>query len=110
MTIQMPDIIVYQGKAYRIWSFPLESYHGDSSRPEFGFVHTGLRRGYVATWGIESGILYLTDIEVRRGDRSVAGMAELFPGQGGKLEASWFSGEIRIHGMWDPTGRDQDRI
>jgi hypothetical protein len=103
MTIQVPDHIIYEGERLLTWSFPLEPYYEDHPPPRFGIFHTGLRRGYVATWGLEGETLYLIGIEVRRPDGTVAGLAELFPGRGAKVEATWFSGEIRICAARDPT-------
>jgi hypothetical protein len=110
MTIQMSDSINYEGEAHRTWSFPLEGYYCDHPRPEFGVSHSGLRRGYVATWGVDADTLYLTGIEVRRPDHTIAGLDELFPKQGERIEATWFSGEIRIHGFVEPSGCERDRV
>jgi len=66
----------------------------------------------VATWLIEGDTLYLTEIKQARVHGAAVGLAELFPGQGARVEATWFSGEIRIHGIREPTvgHRERDRI
>ena len=98
MTIQMADTVMYKGRRYFIWTFPLESYYEDHPRPTNFVYMTNLYRGYEATWGIEGETIYLTDIKVMRGNGTVAGLAELFPGQGEKVEAAWFSGQLRLGG------------
>jgi hypothetical protein len=109
----MSDTVVYKGRRYAVWTFPLEAYYEDHPRPEFGIRHFGLVRGYRATWGIEGDTLYLTEIEVVRPDGTVAGLVELFPGQGEKVEASWFSGQIQLYRVIrqrKPPHRKRDRF
>jgi hypothetical protein len=112
MTIQAPDTVVYKGESHSIWSFPLESYPEDNPRLEFDSCLSSLWRGYEATWLIEGDTLYLTEIQEARVHGAAVGLAELFPGQGEKVEASWFSGEIRIHGVREPTAphRERDQV
>lgn len=97
MTIQAPDIVVYDGERHSVWTFPLESC-GDLPRFESEFFNTGMYRGYLATWLIEGDTLYLTEIKHARLNGAAAGVAELFPGRGPRVEASWFTGSLRIPG------------
>jgi hypothetical protein len=109
MTIQVPDRFVHEGRREFTWSCPFEPYYENHPRPEFGIFHTGLYRGYVTTWAVEGDTPHLTAVEVVRPDGTTAGLTELFPGQREKVEVSWFSGEIWIHGVRDPTAPRRKR-
>ena len=70
-TAQQPEILRYNDKEYRLFATPLESLFIDqSTRPRFKTAF-GLTvgnsssndRGYVATWEIVSGKLYLSSID-----------------------------------------------
>lgn len=99
-TAQFPDILIYKGKEYSLMSNPLESYFSKSNpRPDklFPFSCTAIWRGYIATWKIEAGTLFL--IKVVAGDCSPnpqeIDVSAVF-GQKLPVEASWFSGTLRI--------------
>ena len=51
-------------------------------------------RGYIGTWSIEDGRLYLIDIETDDNGKKV-GLEYLFPNQE-KVFAGWFTGELRV--------------
>jgi hypothetical protein len=73
-----------------------ESYSRNGApRPNFTFRSTANWRGYIATWEIDNGVLYLRDINASI-DGSEAGMEEVFPGQVGRIEAKWFTGQLRV--------------
>lgn len=104
MTAQTPDILIYEGERLSLFSNPLEAYYRNEGnpRPPFRSPHTGNWRGYVATWEIDSNTLYLTDITAWLADPSSprgmteAGLDDLFPGHSDRVEASWFSGQLRV--------------
>ena len=101
MTAQVPDIIIYRGRRYPLLSNPLEAYWKEHPpRPHFKPLHTANWRGYVAEWLIKSGALYLAGLRARidnsYGERKEMGLRDLFPDAGGQIQASWFSGELRI--------------
>ena len=115
MTIQMSDTVKYKGRRYFVWTFPLESYLNlkDHPRLAFDFCHTGLYRGYEAIWEVDGDTLYLTEIKQARVDGTAVGLAELFPGREGKVEASWFSGQLQLRGavrQRTPPHRKRDRL
>src|SRR4051794_38560414 len=113
MTIQMSDTVSYKGRRYFVWAFPLESYYEDHPRPAFDFCHTGLYRGYEAIWEVAGDTLYLTGVKQARVGGAGVGLAELFPGRGGRVEASWFSGRLRLSGavrQRKPPHRKRDRL
>ncbi|MBN2500503.1 MAG: hypothetical protein JXB38_07005 [Anaerolineales bacterium] len=103
MTAQRPDTLIYGGKQYPIYTEPLEAYFRlGNRRPAFRSPHTGLWRGYVANWKIETERLYLVGLEAWLGDISgegpltQAGIEVLFPDANGPVMADWYSGGLRV--------------
>ncbi|HLM02269.1 MAG TPA: hypothetical protein VK400_14555 [Pyrinomonadaceae bacterium] len=115
-TGQAPDVLLYDGKVYDLFSNPLEAfYKNEKDRPKFfsspnGGSSSANWRGYVAYWEIEADSLNLKAIDswlcegkawetaVGRGDCNKADVKKLF-GNGyaqNKVFADWFSGELRI--------------
>ena len=100
-TAQMPDLLIYQNETVGIFSNPLESYFNDTHpRPNalFEFSCTGNWRGYLATWEIKDGFLYLTKL-VKGScsqDAPEIPLSTLFPNQTPPIKATWFSGELII--------------
>lgn len=100
-TAQFPDLLIYKGDSFSLFSNPLESYFGKNNpRPDYLFVFrcTANWRGYVATWKIENENLYLIklvegscDPNARNIDISI-----IFPSQDLPIKATWFSGTLRI--------------
>jgi len=63
-TAQIPETLIYEGKELPLMSTPLEDYFNDErKRPEFYPYSTACWRGYVGTWKIENGKLYLMKLE-----------------------------------------------
>ncbi|MEO1516272.1 MAG: hypothetical protein AAFV95_14715 [Bacteroidota bacterium] len=65
-TAQYPDVIIFEGKKYMLYTNPMEPYfekHPDK-KPKGGISSTGLRRGYVTTFVVRENELYLKDIEI----------------------------------------------
>jgi len=104
-TSQANDILKYNGKTLRIPVFPLEDY-GPIAKGKIKLeikpnaISTAYYRGYVATWEIWEGKLYLIEIEgwIRESfdSHKQATLELLFPGKvkDGRVHASWFSGKI----------------
>lgn len=107
-TAQAPDVIEYDGKKYNLFTNPLESYFKEDERPKFhigpGSMSSGNWRGYVATWKIEDGTLYLVGLDswickdLRPENCKRADLRELFGEKyrDGKVKADWFTGDLRI--------------
>lgn len=109
-TAQTPDILLYDNKVYELHANPLESFYPDkTSRPHFqirpGSISSGTWRGYTAIWEIAGETLFLKGIdswvcEAKLSDEKChkADLKELFGVrfQGGRVEANWFNGEVRI--------------
>ena len=115
MTAQTPDGIIYQGKGYPLHSQPYSSF---PVRRSFVRRNPSNDRGYVASWEISDGRLYLTDFsgtvcvrlhvkDAPQSDQCVFkhhgkcdiqefGMNDLFDVHTTKVFADWYSGELSI--------------
>jgi len=95
-TTQFSDILYLTGQKYSLDSLPLEAYYGPGNpRPKFRAPNTATWRGYIATWEIDRGVLYLKAIQAWT-DRGEVGLAALFPGQKGPVAATWFTGTLKV--------------
>ncbi len=107
MTVQISEILIYNGAEYQLESVPLEPYL-EKHNIIFGATNSACWRGYIGHWLIEDGCLYLTNLSANLANNNSglegekAGMDYLFPGQN-KVLAEWFSGELHIpHGRMIP--------
>jgi len=108
-TAQFPDKIIYNGKEYALNSNPLEDYFekNPDKRPKGGIMSTALWRGYVATFQILDGQVYLKDIEIEVRDSTSKGrfktnwksvINDVFPNQA-QVKVDWLTGLLVIpHG------------
>lgn len=103
-TAQMPDLLLLDGKQERIFTNPLEPFleRRPDLRPEA--PHTANWRGYVATFRIRDGGLWLEKVEVSRYVGEVDGqhkretvdeLPKFFPGKTEVL-ADWYTGVLLI--------------
>ena len=108
MAAQLPDKIIVEGRERDLYSNPLEQFWiiRKKKRPRF-YSSEECARGYIATWKLEEGQLFLTKIEgemkgsILLGARKVkCSLRKLFwrPNKNG-VRAAWFTGKLRI-----PTG------
>lgn len=97
-TAQYPDKLIYNGKEYALHTNPLEFYfekHPDK-KPKTEVMSTALWRGYVATFEIEEGQLYVKDVQIqvwRKNGEDVAWRSvikDIFPDK--EVKAGWFTG------------------
>jgi len=100
-TAQFPDYLFYKGERFPIFSNPLESYfNAKNPRPSnlFAYSCTACWRGYVATWKIEGGYLYLTKLNegTCASDSEEIPLSKIFPREDAPVKAVWFSGTLRI--------------
>ena len=108
MTVQINEVLIYNGEEYILESKPLTPYL-EKHNIIFGAPSTDCWRGYLGYWLIEDGCLYLTNLSAHLPidsnsiwGREKVGMDYLFPGQN-KVLAEWFSGELHIpHGRMLP--------
>jgi hypothetical protein len=95
-TTQFPDILYLDGQKHSLDSLPLEPYYGPGNpRPKFHAPNTATWRGYIATWEIDRGLLYLKAIRAWT-DQGQVGLEALFPGQKGPVPATWFNGKLKV--------------
>jgi hypothetical protein len=95
-TTQFSDILYLNGQKHSLDSLPLETYYGPGNpRPKFRAPNTATWRGYIATWEIDRGVLYLKAIRAWT-DRGEVGLPDLFPGRKGPVAATWFTGKLKV--------------
>ena len=95
-TTQFSDILYLNGQKHSLDSLPLEPYYGPGNpRPKFRAPNTATWRGYIATWEIDRGVLYLKSIQAWT-DQGKVGLEALFPGQKGPVSATWFTGKLTV--------------
>src|SRR5665647_2017370 len=95
-TTQFSDILYLNGQKHSLDSLPLEQYYGPGNpRPKFRAPNTATWCGYIATWEIDRGVLYLKTIRAWT-DRGEVGLPALFPGQKSPVAATWFTGKLRV--------------
>lgn len=97
MTAQIADKLIYQNRQQALYGEPLSAYfrqHGLS--PGFKSVCTGLWRGYLCSWKIKGGKLWLIDLQGILENDEVASMETFFPGNNDSVFADWYSGVLRL--------------
>lgn len=107
MTAQIPDRLIHRGRELDLCALPLEGYLKrlpKARRPKFVPGSTANWRGYVATWEIIDGRLFLTAIDhaVFKADGKLneASLAAIFPRGPHPVPATWVSDGLRC-----PEGR-----
>jgi len=97
MTAQIGERLIYDGREVPMCSEPLGDYFAFGGRnPEFKSSCTALWRGYVGTWEIVGGRLYLINLSGTLKDGSEATLETVFPGYPDRVFAHWYSGTLRI--------------
>ena len=95
MTAQIGENLTYRGESVTMFTGPLENYFlMGGQRPDSDIMPTALSRGYIGSWEIAQGRLYL----VKRSDpndRDV-GLDWMFPVCPERVFAHWFNGTIRV--------------
>jgi hypothetical protein len=99
-TGQKPERIIYNGTEYSLFTDPIESFFTESNpRPSklFAFSCTASRRGYIATWKIDKGRLFLVRIVAGNcsAEPAVLDVSSIFK-KDLPIEATWYSGILRI--------------
>ena len=97
MTAQIGEELHYEGRVVTMCTEPLGDYFVfGGARPEFDFNCTALWRGYVGTWEIREGRLYLVRLSGTLKDGGHANLATIFPGFPERVFAHWYTGALRI--------------
>jgi hypothetical protein len=101
VTAQMSETLLYEGQKLSMMGSPLGEYFSLSGYwPPFRAQSTALWRGYVGTWEVREGRLYLIAIRAQLEDGTTVTLETLFPGYPDRVFAHWFTGELRV-----PQGR-----
>ena len=101
MTAQIAERLRYQEQDFMMCTEPLKRYLETSKFPHRFLANcTALWRGYVGSWKIREGKLYLVELDGMLDNRMKASVAMFFPDNDESVFASWFSGTLRI-----PQGR-----
>ena len=97
MTAQAADRLHYRGQSYYLLATPLEDYFTlGRPKPDLRVPHTGLWRGYVASWLVEGDLLFLVGLEGCLTDGQPATISTVFPAAAGSVLADWYSGSLRF--------------
>lgn len=100
MTTQIMDYLRDGDQGLSLASDPLKSKFFIFDQPRFEVTSSNNWRGYVASWEISDGKLWLTGITgtLVGGEEDVWGnenvWGTLFPGQGDKIFADWYFGTL----------------
>ena len=101
MTAQFGEKLHYEGRVVSMCTNPLGDYFAlGGAQPDFDCNCTALWRGYVGTWDIKDGRLYLIGLSGSLKDGTDADLASVFPEFPDRVFAHWYSGTLRI-----PEGR-----
>lgn len=105
MTAQISDKIIYKGEELSLASEPLAQWlYNNKVDKLFNNINSACWRGYVASWKIEDGKLYLINIdsppipkhkELPKYEENQNVMQKLFPGEA-EVFASWVNGKLKI--------------
>jgi hypothetical protein len=97
MTAQKAEKLYYDGQLLSMRTHPLGAYFALEGRfPDFDSSETALGRGYVGTWEIVEGRLYLIDLVGGLRDGRTVAMDTFFPGGADRVFAQWYSGTLRV--------------
>lgn len=103
-TAQMSDLLIVDGKEFSLNTNPLETQLElkQWKPPEEARISTANWRGYIATWEIKNGKLFLKEVTIRvadpndeHGDLAKPITSEIFPGMT-EVFASWYTGALIV--------------
>ena len=97
MTAQLSEALIMDDERHRLFETPLDDYFR-LMRMESPFPSgcSACWRGYLGTWELTNGRLYLTRLGAEMGEASSITIADLFPGFPDRVFAHWFSGCLRL--------------
>jgi hypothetical protein len=106
MTAQIPETLIYNDEEHSMCDEPLEMYSALGGEiAEFEFTCTALWRGYVGTWEIIDGRLYMTGLRGTLKNGTEANLASVFPNYPDRVFAHWFTGKVRL-----PQGKQLEYV
>ena len=96
MTAQFAEVLHYEGDELALCTQPLGDYFSLAGiEAPFESPHTALWRGYVGTWEIVGGRLYLIKLSGSLRGGAEASLATLFPDYPDRVFAHWYTGTMR---------------
>jgi hypothetical protein len=96
MTAQRAEILIYKNEQHSLCDEPLSDYFAlTDSNISFEWPNTALWRGYIGTWEIQDGKLYLTGLKGWANGRQEVGIEFVFPGAIDKVFAHWVNRRLR---------------
>lgn len=96
MTAQASERLIFEGHEHAMCSLPLSDFFGfGGRRVEFRAPHTGCWRGYIGTWEVIDGRLYLTALKGWLKSGEEATLETVFPGYK-RVFAHWFTDTVRL--------------
>ena len=97
MTTQIPDVLILDGEKHDMASLPLEEYRRKGGAlPQLRAGCSALWRGYIATWELCEGRLYLADIDTTTFSEVDLKLKDFFPDCGTRVFARWYSDTLRV--------------
>lgn len=97
MTAQFPERLICYGEEMNMYSEPLSNYLIEKEL-EAAFVAecSALWRGYLGTWEIIDGKLFLVSLTGNLSTGAEASISSIFPETSDKVFANWYSGDLKI--------------
>lgn len=106
MTAQFPERLTYRGEKMVLYTKPLREYLDEScAKIRFRANSSALWRGYVGSWEIADGQLFLIGLDGTLENGAKATLSTVFPNASGRVLAYWYSGTLRI-----PKGRELEKF
>jgi len=107
MTAQIAERLCYEGRDLSMCSQPLSDYFTlAGARPAFDTRScTALWRGYIGTWEVRDGRLYLIGLSGTLKEGTEANLATVFPDFPERVFAHWYSEQLRV-----PQGKQLEYV
>ena len=95
MTVQTSETLIYEGQKLGMRTLPLDQFVAmGGTLPTFESDSTMLHRGYIGTWEIIGGRLYLTRISGFLANGWTAHLHDVFPDFLDRVFAHWYTGTL----------------
>ena len=98
---QAGEWLLYKGATNRLCTLPLEPYlkeHNvrlhEVAPPKKFIMSSGCWRGYIGTWQIKDGFLWLVSVENL--DQTQVPLSKVFTNQAPPIKATWYSGTLQV--------------
>ena len=100
-TAQIGERLLYKGETNRLCTLPLDPYlkaHNlrlyEVAPSNKIIMSTACWRGYVGTWEIKNGFLWLVNVENL--DQAQVPLSKVFTNQAPPIKATWYSGTLHV--------------